>query len=266
MIPSDYSYIENAYTLWSKKYQNQDPESSVAKITNQLFKHSYKNYWLCQIFPSLSRIFIRINVLKALSAYKFDILEQGLSAKNLHLFSKKEKWFFEKNLTGMLRNILIKPTAKDRKKLKMQIIDKNILEKKARRWDEKINKYFNKEYFMVANTLIYLSTFRFPKLTGIINKYKTIGKSKIELEANSLGKLDPDVYEGLKKFLGDQNLNPKNPKFLNYVGKIIEAKTERISNNIFSSIRNNVICRKSYQGLGLLSAVASKLFSLFRWA
>jgi hypothetical protein len=228
-----------AYAFWKQRPAQEDVSQGTAQITETLFEYVKGNTWygsIAALSPSLSKFWIRRDVNKAFSAYKFDLIGTPDQKKHLHLFSNKERWFIDQGLDGMLRNILIKPTAHDKKALNSQLASNGILARKNKRWIEKITKYYNKSHFMIASSLIYLATRQMPQLRGVINKSKTLGQSKIENLATVLYRADPSVIQGLKKFLGDPNLDPANPNFHYLVRQVLQAKTVNAATRVFDQI------------------------------
>lgn len=191
-------FLERAYQLWEQADPSEHKKISQAKITHQLIRemksNHKKNFHFSSILKFFYRSIIKIQVKKALSAFKFDLICSGKESVHINIFSKKERWFIDENLTKIFKNVLAKNYSHN-------------LEKKAVRWKEKVNKYFNKTELMLGSYSLYRLKEMSPKLKNIVNCIKKLPIENVCKKA--IHEIDDEeTVKGIRKFL-EQPFDPK---------------------------------------------------------
>jgi hypothetical protein len=185
-IDRNKSTIDNAYLLWQAHAATNDRETTdelTSRISDRLFYFRKDNgSWLYKvlayIFSDCVKTLVTNEVLKALSAYKFDLIisnQAGIIDNTKGLFTPHELTCIAKTHRAVFKKIL------DRSDSPLSN------ESKAARWAEKVNKYHHKSRYMLASSALEIIARRYPKYANLINSYlKKLAPSIIEDKANWL--------------------------------------------------------------------------------
>ncbi len=227
--------IGRAYQLWNDANPNENLKRSQEKIIHQLFMEMKQQNpwfsWFYTIVEHLFPIWVTKKVEKALSACKFDWLLAGRENDKLNFLSVKERWFIDQKMTKIFKNIICKSQPLT-------------LEGKARRWKQKIEKYYDKQEFMIGSYILYQVGEKFPNLRRSIDWMKVLRMSYIEKHSKeTLQNVDDDaIVRGLTHYLeqpfdAKKNLTRIFTEVAYYVAK---EKVKDVASGLHNAIKNRM--------------------------
>lgn len=188
--------LERAYILWETADSQEPFDEAQRRIIHNLFLEIKEiNPWMSWLY-SLIEIFnpfwMKRKVERAFNAYKFDLFLSGKADQKLHLFSEKEKWFItNQKISAIFKNLL----------LKKQFLTIN---QKGCRWQQKVNKYWEKKEYMIVIYILFLVSKKFPNIKKSIDWVKLLNLGLLEKKSvESFEDLNDDALaRGLTVFAG----------------------------------------------------------------
>lgn len=235
LLTNSKSYLTaHAYALWEKAAVEEPLEATKQKIIKQLFfylkQHSSWANWYYSFVEFCYPKWLKRKVDLALSAYKFDLTLAGKQDLRMHLFSAKEKWFFDQKLTGIFKNILSKKNSR------------MTIGQKGKRWDNKIRKYHQHNDLMIGNYILHCVGQRFPNYKTPINWLKAVSKRSIEYHCKKtfINMKDSEITHGLMRYLE----NPSDSKsslsrvFSKIIFYVAQEKVKGFCHKTYSTVTN----------------------------